>query len=265
LEILIQFWKILDRPHSAFVTARRIFRSLEQVERKDVLTRRLVRLVIRLRAETLRAADNTHPIAAETSRSGLVEGGVMKASFWGGIIASVAALSVVSGVAHAQVSDNDGCSNATLRGDYAFSTRGVLLGFLISGVPQYFSSPVPLDAVAMSNADGRGKLTAVGFNVVNGVVPPRPTDSETGFGIDQSGSYTVFPDCTGDFELSLPGPISISAKFVLAKDGREIHALIYQEHVPSPVLGCISPSGCDVLPQYHSDGTKLLSSAQDSN
>jgi hypothetical protein len=189
----------------------------------------------------------------------------MKASFWGGIVATVAALSVVSGVAQAQVSDNDGCSNATLRGDYAFSTHGALLGFLISGVPQYFSSPVPLDAVAMSNADGRGKFTTVGFNVLNGVVPPGPTDPETGFEIDQSGSYTVFPDCTGDFELNLPGPISVSAKFVLAKNGREIHALIYQEHVPSPVLGCTSPSGCDVLPQYHSDGTKLQSSEHDSN
>ena len=189
----------------------------------------------------------------------------MRALFWSGIVASVAAVSVVSGVAHAQVTDNDGCSNATLRGDYAFSVHGALLGFLISGVPQYFSSSVPLDAVAMSNFDGRGKFTQVGINVVNGLVPPGPTDSETGFGIDQSGSYTVFPDCTGDFELSLPGPISISAKFVLAKDGREIHAVIYQEHVPSPVLGCTSPSGCDLLPQYHSDGTKLPSIARDSN
>ena len=189
----------------------------------------------------------------------------MRASFWGGIVASVAALSVVSGVAHAQVSDNDVCSNATLRGDYAFSVHGALLGFLTNGSPQYFSSPVPLDAISMSHFDGSGKFTQVGINVVGGVVPPGPTDPETGFGIDESGSYTVFPDCTGNFELDVPGPISISANFVLAKDGREIHAVIYQEHVPSPVLGCTSPSGCDVLPQYHSDGTKLLSSAQDSN
>jgi hypothetical protein len=189
----------------------------------------------------------------------------MKASFWGGIVVSVVALSVVSGVAHAQVTDNDGCSNATLQGDYAFSVHGTVLGFLISGVPEYFSSPVPLDAVAMTNFDGSGKITQVGINVVSGVVPPGPTDPETGFGIDQSGSYTVFPDCTGDFELSLPGPISISAKFVLAKDGREIHAVIYHEQVPSPVLGCTSPGGCDLLPQYHSDGTRLLGSTQDSN
>ena len=85
----------------------------------------------------------------------------MKASFWGGIVVSVAALSVVSGVAHAPVTDNDGCSNATLRGDYAFSVHGTFLGLVIAGNPQFFSSPVPLDAVAMTNFDGRGNFTQV--------------------------------------------------------------------------------------------------------
>jgi hypothetical protein len=189
----------------------------------------------------------------------------MRGPFWGGIAASMLALTVISNAAQAQISDNDGCSNATLQGDYGFTVHGALLGLVIAGSPQYFASPVPLDAVAMSNFDGRGKFTQVGINVVDGVVPPGPTDPKTGFGIDQSGSYTVFPDCTGNFELHLPGPISISAKFVLVKDGRQIHAVIYQEHVPSPVLGCTSPTGCDVLPQYHSDGTKLLSSTRGSN
>ena len=80
----------------------------------------------------------------------------------------------------------------------------------------------------------------------------------------RSGHYRVFPDCTGSFDLNLPGPISISAKFVLAEEGRQIHAVIYREHVPSPALGCSSSGGCDVLPQYHSDGTKLLSGTRES-
>ena len=103
----------------------------------------------------------------------------------------------------------------------------------------------------------------VGVNVVEGMVPPGPIDPNTGFGINETGRYTVFPDCTGDFELSLPGPISVSAKFVLAKDGREIRAVITREHVASPILGCTSSSGCDVLPQYHSDGSKLLSGTRE--
>jgi hypothetical protein len=92
---------------------------------------------------------------------------------------------------------------------------------------------------------------------VNGMVPPGPTDPETGCGIDQSGSYIVFPDCTGNFVLNLPGPISILANLVLANQGHEVHAVITQEHVASPILGCTDSNGCDVLPQYRSDGTKL--------
>ena len=177
----------------------------------------------------------------------------------------VVALLTLSGVARAQATDNDGCSNATLQGDYAFTVHGEFLGLITDTGPEYFPSPIPIDAVAMSNYDGRGAFTQVGFNVVNSIVPPGPTDPVTGFGINESGHYTVFPDCTGNFDLNLPGPISISAKFVLAREGREIHAVIYQEHVPAPVLGCSSSGGCDVLPQYHSDGTKLLRGTHDND
>jgi hypothetical protein len=187
----------------------------------------------------------------------------MRNWLWNGAVAVAVALSATSSVARVQRADNDGCSNATLHGDYAFAVHGEFLGLATATGPQYFSSPVPIDAVAMTNFDGIGNFTQVGFNVVNGVVPPGPTDPKTGFGINESGNYTVFPDCTGNFELNLPGPISIAATFVLAMEGRKIHAVIYQEHVPSPVLGCANSSGCDVLPQYYSDGTKLLIGARD--
>jgi len=186
----------------------------------------------------------------------------MNTSLCNGILLVAVIVCALRGAARAQSTDNDGCSNATLHGDYAFTVRGEFLGFATATGPQYFSPPVPIDAVAMTNFDGRGKFTQVGVNVVGGVIPPGPTDPVTGFGTGQSGTYTVFPDCTGDFELGLPGPISISAKFVLAEEGQKIHAVIYREHVPSPALGCDSSTGCDVLPQYHSDGTKLLSGAR---
>jgi hypothetical protein len=181
------------------------------------------------------------------------------------MLTATVALLTLNGAARAQFTDNDGCSNATLHGDYSFTVQGEFLGLMTAAGPQYFSSPVPIDAVAMTNFDGKGKFTQVGVNVVNGMVPPGPTDPETGFGTNQLGSYTVFPDCTGDFELNLPGPISISAKFVLAKEGREIHAVITREHVASPLLGCSSSGGCDVLPQYRSDGTKLLSGTREND
>ena len=183
----------------------------------------------------------------------------MKGWFWNGMLTATVALLALIGVAQAQITDNDRCSNATLQGDYGFTVHGEFLGLVTATGPQYFSSPVPIDVVAMTNFDGKGNLTQVDFTMVNGLNPPAlpsNVDPQTGFTINESGSYSVFPDCTGDVELNLPG-VFISAKFVLANQGREVHTLIYREHVASPILGCTSPSGCDTLVQSRSEGTKL--------
>jgi len=125
--------------------------------------------------------------------------------------------------------------------------------------PQYFSAPVPIDGVAMTNFDGKGTYTRIHFNVLNGVgQTASPTDTDAGFTSNDTGTYTVFPDYTGDLELDT-GQVSIFAKFVLAAEGREIHTVAYRQHVPSSVLGCASSSGCELLMQHYSDGTKLLS------
>jgi hypothetical protein len=95
--------------------------------------------------------------------------------------------------------------------------------------------------------------------MVNGLNPPAPplnVDPQTGFTINESGTYTVYPDCTGNLELNLPG-VFVAAKLVLADRGRKVHTLIYREHVASPILGCNSSAGCDTLVQSHSDGSKL--------
>ena len=180
--------------------------------------------------------------------------------FWlrNGMLMVALSLLALSEVARAQSTDHDGCSNATLRGDYGLTVHGEFLGLITPTGPQYFPSPVPIDGVAMANFDGKGNVTQVSVSVLSGVTAPGPTDPETGFGINQSGTYTVFSDCTGNFELSLPLAF-LSGKFVLAKQGQEIHAVIEQEHVLEGILNCNSSSGCDVLPQYRADGSKLQS------
>jgi len=191
----------------------------------------------------------------------------MRGSLWNGVGASMLALTVISNAAQAQVSDNDGCSNATLQGDYAFSVHGQFLGLVTATGPQYFSSPVPVDVVAMTNFDGKGNIIQVDFTMADGLNPPAPpsdVDPQTGFTINESGRYKVFPDCSGNLELNLPG-VFIAAKFVLASEGHKINTVIYQEHVARPILGCASSTGCDTLIQSHSDGTKLLSGSQDNN
>src|SRR5262249_18858102 len=111
--------------------------------------------------------------------------------------------------------------------------------------------PQPFDR----NKERRARREAL----LNGVgQAASPTDTDAGFTSNDTGTYTVFPDCTGDLELDT-GQVSIFAKFVLAAEGREIHTVSYRQHVPSPVLGCASSSGCELLVQHYSDGTKLLS------
>jgi hypothetical protein len=75
-----------------------------------------------------------------------------------GMLGVAVALLALSGPVEAQSTDDDGCSNATLKGDYGFTVHGQFLGLVTATGPQYFTSPVPIDAVAMMNFDGRGNL-----------------------------------------------------------------------------------------------------------
>src|SRR5260370_35209067 len=45
----------------------------------------------------------------------------MESWLWTGMLAAAIALPALGGVARAQSTDNDGCTNATLKGDYAFA------------------------------------------------------------------------------------------------------------------------------------------------
>jgi hypothetical protein len=44
----------------------------------------------------------------------------MKSWLWKGLLAAAIALPALTGMARAQSTDDDGCTNATLKGDYAF-------------------------------------------------------------------------------------------------------------------------------------------------
>jgi hypothetical protein len=83
------------------------------------------------------------------------------------LLAALITLLALSGTARAQGDDNDGCSNSTLKGDYAFTISGQILS------PDGTSTLV--NGVAITNFDGKtdaqgkGGLTQVDF-VVN--TPP---------------------------------------------------------------------------------------------
>ena len=82
-----------------------------------------------------------------------------------------------------------GCSNATLRGAYAFDVDGAFVGA---------ATPLLLKGVVMAQFDGRGNVTQVDHIVFNGAPPPEDWTPAT-------GSYHLNADCTGEQELDIPG------------------------------------------------------------
>ncbi|MGH9640979.1 MAG: hypothetical protein ACRD3Q_00995 [Terriglobales bacterium] len=149
-----------------------------------------------------------------------------------------------------------GCSNATLRGDYAFTIYGQV--FIPNG-PTF-----QREGVAMTHFDGRGTVTQVDLILADPAAPPpsgvSPTDPETGFHTGEWGNYTVNKDCTGTFTIDFHymfDPVTklpvtdqvIVASFVIADVGRTIHTIV------TSLTPAGKPGPVPVL--IHSDGTKL--------
>ncbi len=163
------------------------------------------------------------------------------------IIALMAIAAALPLCAQAQSNDNDGCTNATLSGDYAFRLSGQLLP------PN--AAPVSRDGIAMTHFDGFGGLTQVDFVMSNGVELAGVPDPITGFHIKESGWYHVNPDCTGSAEIRFPAPPGldsgavINLMFVLSDHGRIIHTI---------VSSALPPGSTTPVPvSIHSDGEKL--------
>jgi hypothetical protein len=159
------------------------------------------------------------------------------------LIAIVAAGGLLVGTFHSETATaqdttmSEICSNATLRGDYAFRVSG-----------EIFSSgstiAVYRDGVAMTHFDGMGGLHQQDWIMGNGTENP-PSGVFPG---SETGTYTVNPDCTGDATIGSPIHLpEIKLKFVLADNGRVIHTIVYSLTTP---LGKLPAN-------IHSDAEKL--------
>jgi len=138
-------------------------------------------------------------------------------------LAAIAAL-ILSGAAWAGGTDDFGCSNATLKGEYAF------------GVTSYTPAPPPSPppATVVVNGikvfDGQGNFTQRDYQGDNlagdDFAPPG----------QEKGTYQVNSDCTGSMVINLnvphvPAGLSsgvISIKFVISDGGRHIHEVVSQ-------------------------------------
>ena len=117
-------------------------------------------------------------------------------------IAAVTALAL--GIAPKAKADEGGCSNATLKGTYAYTSTGIY-------------TPVgPIAEVGTQTFDGKGATTATATLSQNGNMVP----------LTITGTYTVNPDCTGTFTLQVsPIGITVHVLFVIDNSGIEFQAM----------------------------------------
>jgi hypothetical protein len=140
------------------------------------------------------------------------------------ILASAIALPALSGAAWAGGADDFGCSNATLKGEYAFGVTNLTIPQVVAGIKVF---------------DGNGNLTQrdyIGNSVPAEFAPPG----------QEKGTYTVNPDCTGSMVINLNVPGApppngvIQILFVISDGGRHIHEVVSQitqpfSSAPEPV------------------------------
>ena len=113
------------------------------------------------------------------------------------------------------------CSNATIRGSYAFTIHGTIL--LPNG------STLLIDGIAKETFDGEGNETQVDAVATNGVLTPgwRPG----------AGSYSVNPDCTGTQTIMVQGMPDLHIQFVVAQGGNTIHQVVIDPGIATTAEG----------------------------
>jgi hypothetical protein len=137
---------------------------------------------------------------------------VAGAAIASGLIARVPTAHAQGARGPSQKGAESGCSNATLRGSFAFDVDGAVLG-----------GPVPLllTGVAMTQFDGRGNLTQVDHIVFNGTPPPEDWTPASGW-------YRLNADCTGEMEIDIPGsPFSpVILRLSVGANGTHINTVV---------------------------------------
>jgi hypothetical protein len=135
---------------------------------------------------------------------------------------AIAAFSALGlGIAPTANAYDKGCSNATLKGTYADKDDG----FIMNTPP---AAPSLFAGVNLDTFDGKGTIRATGFATLDGSGGPQT----------ETGTYTVNPDCTGTYEVTIsPGGFTTHASFVIDDDGNELQIIVTD---PGNVITCIA-------------------------
>jgi hypothetical protein len=136
----------------------------------------------------------------------------MKGWFWQGMLAAAIMLPALGGPAWAGASDDLGCSNATLKGAYAFSVLTIAQ-----------PSTGPDVVVGLGTFDGKGGFRQTDYPGDGLSMTPPLTAFRTG----QKGTYTVNPNCTGFMTISLGAAVGeVTNAIVISNGGRSIDAVV---------------------------------------
>jgi hypothetical protein len=113
----------------------------------------------------------------------------------------------------------DGCSNATLKGQYAFGVTAY--------TPAGFPNGPPQVVAGIKIFDGKGNFTQRDY-----IGDALRTMGQTDFSTGETGTYTVNSDCTGSAVVDLnvpgspPGTGVIKIMFVISNGGRHVHEVV---------------------------------------
>ena len=142
-----------------------------------------------------------------------------------GIVAAVFASLIISGFA-TRLDAQDRCTNASLKGSYAFKVDG-------TNVSNPYLPLGPFAAVGKNTYDGRGQMRGVITISSNGSIIPA---TYTGF-------YTVNANCTGVKSATLSIGAVVDFFFVIDDDLREIQMVVTQAGPPGSLADGLTVSG----------------------
>jgi hypothetical protein len=138
-------------------------------------------------------------------------------------LAAIASLAL-TGAAWAGNTDDFGCSNATLKGLYAFGVTAYTPPGLPNGPPQVITG------IAVFDGDGNFEQRDYSTDRVPAQFSPAG---------QENGTYTVNPDCTGSSVLNLNIPVPtgstgvLKAMFVISDGGRHMHGVVSEFTPPT--------------------------------
>src|SRR4051794_12368435 len=151
-----------------------------------------------------------------------------------GIVATVFATVLIFGVT-TRLDAQDRCTNASLKGSYAFKVDG-------TNVSNPYLPLGPFAAVGKNTYDGRGHMKGVIIVSSNGATIPA-TDTGTYIPATYTGTYTVNSNCTGFKSATLSIGAVVDFFFVIDDDLREIQMVVTQAGPPGGLAEGLTVSG----------------------